>query len=67
MQGNGIVLKYFLQPNKLFGNTLEETEGTFRVAIQESDWLEEIEEIGKAGKYDINPICKNKILPTFLK
>ena len=56
MQGNGIVLKYFLQPNTLFGNTLEETEGTFRVAIEESDWLEEIEEIGKAGKYDIHPI-----------
>ena len=46
-QGNGIVLKYFLQPNTLFGTTLEETEGAFRVPVHESDWFEEIEELGK--------------------
>jgi hypothetical protein len=54
LQGNGIVLKNFLQPNTLFGTTLEETEGTFRVPVHESNWLEEIEEIGNGCNYDLN-------------
>ena len=48
-KGNGIVLKYFLGPDTLFGarGNSEEIIGSFRIPIDESAWYEE-----EAGKHN---------------
>ena len=42
-KGNGIILKYFLGPDTLFGarGNSEEIIGSFRIPIDESAWYEE--------------------------